>query len=148
MRIDSLPYELLSLTFQRPAGEQIDGKTFPMGIHFLHRDLTGKLVTVVVLMREGNENPGIKQIWSNAPKAEGPEVKPEGVTFNPANLLPRDMKFFMYDGSMTAPPCTENMRYYILREPINISRDQILQFPFKISSRPVQPQNGRPISAN
>lgn len=148
MRIDSLPYELLSLTFQRPAGEQIDGRTFPMGIHFLHRDLNGKLVTVVVLMREGNENPGIKQIWSNAPKSEGPEVKPEGQRFDPANLLPRDMKFFLYDGSLTTPPCTENMRYYILREPINISRDQILQFPFKISSRPVQPQNGRPISAN
>ncbi len=148
MRIDSLPYELISLTFQRPAGEQVDGKTFPMGIHFLHRDLNGKLVTVVVLMREGNENPGIKQIWNSAPKAEGPEVKPDGVTFNPANLLPRDMKFFMYDGSLTTPPCTENMRYYILREPINISRDQILQFPFKLSARPVQPQNGRPISAN
>lgn len=148
MRIDSLPYELISLTFQRPAGEQIDGKTFPMGIHFLHRDLTGKLVTVVVLLREGNENPGIKQIWNSAPKAEGPEVKPDGVTFNAANLLPRDMKFFMYDGSLTTPPCTENMRYYILREPINISRDQILQFPFKLSARPVQPQNGRPISAN
>jgi len=148
MRIDSLPYELVSLTFQRPAGEQIDGKTFPMGIHFLHRDLNGKLVTVVVLMREGNENPGIKQIWANAPKSEGPEVKPEGLRFDPANLLPRDMKFFLYDGSLSTPPCTENMRYYILREPINISRDQILQFPFKISSRPVQPQNGRPISAN
>jgi carbonic anhydrase len=148
MRIDSLPYELLSLTFQRPAGEQIDGKTFPMGIHMLHRDLNGKLVTVVVLMREGNENPGIKQIWSSAPKTEGPEVKPDGLSFNPANLLPRDMKFFTYDGSMTTPPCTENMRYYILREPINISRDQIMQFPFKTSARPVQPQNGRPISAN
>lgn len=148
MRIDSLPYELLSLTFQRPAGEQLDGKTFPMGIHLLHRDLNGKLVTVVVLMREGNENPGIKQIWSSAPKTEGPEVKPDGVSFNPANLLPRDMKFFTYDGSMTTPPCTENMRYYILREPINVSRDQIMQFPFKLNARPVQPQNGRPISAN
>jgi carbonic anhydrase len=148
MRIDSLPYDLISMTFQRPSGEQIDGKSFPMGIHLLHRDLTGKLVTVVVLLREGNENPGIKLLWSHGPTKEGQESKPDGVNFNPANLLPRELKFFTYEGSLTTPPCSENMRYYILREPINVSREQILQFPFKISSRPVQPQNGRPISTN
>ncbi len=148
MRIDSLPYELLSLTFQRPSGEQIDGKPAPMGIHFLHRDLNGKLVTVVVLLKEGNENPGIKQLWSHMPSKEGPEVKPEGVNFNPANLLPREMKFFRYDGSLSTPPCSENMRYYVLKEPINISREQILQFPYKVAARPVQPQNGRPIATN
>lgn len=148
MRIDSLPYDLLSMTFQRPSGEQIDGKSFPMGIHLLHRDLTGKLVTVVVLIREGNENPGIKLLWGHGPTQAGQEAKPDGVNFNPANLLPRELKFFTYDGSLTTPPCSENMRYYILREPINASREQILQFPFKISSRPVQPQNGRPISTN
>jgi carbonic anhydrase len=148
MRIDSLPYDLLSMTFQRPSGEQIHGKSFPMGIHLLHRDLTGKLVTVVVLIREGNENPGIKLLWGHGPTQAGQEAKPDGVNFNPANLLPRELKFFTYDGSLTTPPCSENMRYYILREPINASREQILQFPFKISSRPVQPQNGRPISTN
>ncbi|MEN9768440.1 MAG: Carbonic anhydrase precursor [Pseudomonadota bacterium] len=148
MRIDSLPYELLSLTFQRPSGEQIDGKPAPMGIHFLHRDLNGKMVTVVVLLKEGNENPGIKLLWSHMPGKEGPEVKPEGVTFNPANLLPRDMKFFRYDGSLSTPPCSENMRYYVLKEPVNISREQILQFPYKVAARPVQPQNGRPIATN
>jgi carbonic anhydrase len=148
MRIDSMPYDLISMSFQRPSGEQIDGKSFPMGIHLLHRDKTGKQVTVVVLLREGNENPGIKQLWSHAPAKEGPEVQPEGVNFNPANLLPRELKFFTYDGSLAVPPCSENMRYYVFKEPINISREQIMQYPFKISSRPVQPQNGRPIATN
>ncbi|MEI7784127.1 MAG: carbonic anhydrase family protein [Betaproteobacteria bacterium] len=148
MRIDSMPYDLISLTFQRPSGEQIDGKSFPMGIHMLHRDKSGKLVTVVVLVREGNENPGIKLLWSHAPAKEGPEIQPEGVTFNPANLLPRELNFLTYDGSLTAPPCSENMRYFVLKEPINISREQLMQYPFKISSRPVQPQNGRPIASN
>ena len=148
MRIDSMPFELIGMTFQRPSGEQIDGKSAPMGIHLLHRDKAGKLVTVVILMREGNENPGIKQLWAHAPAKEGPEAKPEGVNFNPANLLPREMKFFHYEGSLPTPPCSENMTYYVLKEPINISREQILQFPFKVASRPVQPQNGRPIATN
>jgi carbonic anhydrase len=148
MRIDSLPYELVSMTFQRPSGEQIDGKPAPMGIHLLHRDLNGKMVTVVVLLKEGNENPGIKLLWSHMPSKEGPEVKPEGVTFNPANFLPREMKFFRYDGSLSTPPCSENMRYYVLKEPVNIAREQILQFPYKVAARPVQPQNGRPIATN
>ena len=148
MRIDSMPYDLISMTFQRPSGEQVDGKSFPMGLHLLHRDKFGKQVTVVVLLREGNENPGIKLLWSHAPAKEGPEVQPDGVSFNPANLLPRELKFFTYEGSLVTPPCSENMRYFVLKEPINISREQIMQYPFKISSRPVQPQNGRPIATN
>lgn len=148
MRIDSMPYDLISMTFQRPSGEQLDGKSFPMGIHLLHRDKAGKQVTLVVLLREGNENPGIKQLWSHAPAKEGPQVQPEGVAFNPANLLPRELNFLTYEGSLTTPPCSENMRYYVIKEPINISREQIMQYPFKISSRPVQPQNGRPIATN
>ena len=148
MRIDSLPYELLSLTFQRPSGEQIDGKPAPMGIHFLHRDLNGKLVTVVVLLKEGNENPGIKQLWSHMPSKEGPEVKPEGVNFNPANLLPREMDFYSYQGSLTTPPCTEGVRFFILKTTVNIAKEQVQAFPFKMNARPVQALNGREILSN
>jgi len=100
------------------------------------------------MLREGNENPGIKTLWTHAPKKESAEVSPEGVTFNPTNLLPREMDFFHYDGSLTTPPCTEKVKFFILKTQVNISKEQVSDFPFKMNARPIQAQNGRPIYTN
>jgi carbonic anhydrase len=77
---------------------------------------------------------------------EGPEVEPDGVIFNPANLLPREYEFYSYEGSLTTPPCTEGVRFFILKAQVNIAKEQVEQFPFKKNARPVQPKNGRAIA--
>ncbi len=148
LRIDSKPYELVQWHFHRPSEEQFDGKPFAMNIHFVHKNDAGDIVVLGVMVKEGNENPGIRTLWSHAPQKEGPAVTPEGVKFNPANLLPREREFFSYQGSLTTPPCTEPIRFFILKTPINMSREQIDQFPFKLNARPVQPLNGRVIESN
>ena len=101
-----------------------------------------------VLLKEGNENAGIKTLWDNLPTAEGAESSPEGVKFNPANLLPREFEFYSYEGSLTTPPCTESVSFFILRTPVNVSSAQVTKFPFKNNARPVQPRNGREIVMN
>jgi carbonic anhydrase len=58
------------------------------------------------------------------------------------------MDFWGYDGSLTTPPCTEGVRYFVLKTPVNIAREQIEQFPFKKNVRPVQPLNSRQIIAS
>ena len=148
IRIDGKPYDLLQFHFHRPSEEHIDGKPSAMVIHFVHKNAEGELAVLGVMLREGNENPGIKTLWTHAPKKEGPEVMPDGVTFNPANLLPREMDFYHYDGSLTTPPCTEKVKFYILKTQTNISKEQISDFPFKMNARPIQPANGRPIYSN
>ncbi len=148
LRIDSMPYDLLQFHFHRPSEETVDGKPSAMVVHFVHKNKEGKLAVLAVLFREGNENPGIKQLWEHAPKKEGPEVAVEGVNFNPANLLPRELEFWSYEGSLTTPPCTEGVKFFILKTPVNIAREQVEQFPFKLNARPVQPLNGRQISAS
>jgi carbonic anhydrase len=146
LRIDSKPFELVQFHFHRPSEEQIDGKPSAMVVHFVHKNEVGRMAVLGVLLKEGNENPGIKTLWANAPLTEGPEVAPEGVMFNPANLLPREYEFYSYEGSLTTPPCTEGVRYFILKSQVNIAREQVEQFPFKKNARPVQPQNGRAIA--
>ena len=147
LRIDGVPHDLLQFHFHRPSEEHIDGKPSAMVIHFVHKNAAGKLAVLGVLLKEGNENPGIKTLWTNAPAAEGPEVVLDDVSFNPGNLLPREFDFFSYEGSLTTPPCTEGVRFFILKTPVNISREQISGFPFKMNARPVQPQNGRIITS-
>ena len=148
IRIDGKPYDLLQFHFHRPSEEHIDGKPSAMVIHFVHKNAEGELAVLGVMLREGNENPGIKTLWTHAPKAEGPEVVPDGVMFNPGNLLPREMDFFHYDGSLTTPPCTEKVKFFILKTQVNVSKEQMAEFPFKMNARPIQPSNGRPIYTN
>jgi carbonic anhydrase len=148
IRIDGKAYDLLQFHFHRPSEEHIDGKPSAMVVHFVHKNLEGELAVLGVMLREGNENPGIKTLWTHAPPKEGPEVVPDGVMFNPANLLPREMDFFHYDGSLTTPPCTEKVKFFILKSQVNISKEQVSDFPFKMNARPIQPANGRPIYSN
>ena len=145
VRIDGVVFELLQFHFHRPSEEQIDGKPMAMVIHFVHKSAAGKLAVLGVLLKEGNENPGIKTLWQYAQPKEAPEMEVPDVTFNPANLLPREMDFFSYDGSLTTPPCTEGVRFFILKSPVNVSREQVTAFPFRANARPVQPLNGRTI---
>ena len=148
IRIDGRAYDLLQFHFHRPSEEHIDGKPSAMVVHFVHKNLEGELAVLGVMLREGNENPGIKTLWTHAPPKEGPEVVPDGVMFNPANLLPREMDFFHYDGSLTTPPCTEKVKFFILKSQVNVSKEQVSEFPFKMNARPIQPPNGRPIYSN
>ena len=148
IRIDGKAYDLLQFHFHRPSEEHINGKPSAMVIHYVHKNDSGDLAVLGVLLQEGNENPGIKTLWSHAPSKEGPEVAPDNVAFNPANLLPREMEFYHYDGSLTTPPCTEKVKFYILKTQVNIGKEQITQFPFKMNARPVQPLNERKIFTN
>ncbi|MFZ2738138.1 MAG: carbonic anhydrase family protein [Burkholderiaceae bacterium] len=148
LRIDSIPHDLLQFHFHRPSEEKIEGQPMAMVLHFVHKNAAGKLAVLGVLLKEGNENPGIKTLWTHLPKSEGAEFSPEGISFNPGNLLPREFDFYSYEGSLTTPPCTEDVSFYILRTPINVSQEQVNQFPFKNNARPVQPRNGREILMN
>jgi carbonic anhydrase len=148
IRIDGKAFDLLQFHFHRPSEEHINGKPSAMVIHFVHKNESGELAVLGVLLQEGNENPGIKTLWSYAPPKEGPEAAPDNVAFNPTNLLPREMEFFHYDGSLTTPPCTEKVKFFILKSQVNISKEQITQFPFKMNARPIQALNDRKILTN
>lgn len=148
LRVDSVPHELLQFHFHRPSEEKINGVPMAMVIHFVHKNAAGKLAVLGVLLREGDENPAIKTLWDNLPTEQDAESSPEGIKFNPASLLPREFEFYSYEGSLTTPPCTESVSFFILRTPVNVSSAQVTAFPFKNNARPVQPRNGREIVMN
>lgn len=148
LRVDSVPHDLLQFHFHRPSEEKIEGRAMAMVVHFVHKSAAGKLAVLGVLLKEGSENPAIKALWANLPAKEGEELSPEGVNFNPASLLPREFEFYSYEGSLTTPPCTEGVSFFILRTPVSVSAEQVKQFPFQQNARPVQSRNGREIVMN
>ena len=148
LTVDGVVYDLLQFHFHRPSEEHVDGKPSAMVAHFVHKSAAGKLAVVSVLLNEGKENPAVRSIWASAPRSEAPEVVVPGVEINPASMLPARLEYYSFEGSLTTPPCTEGVTFYILKMATDVSRAQIDAFPFKLNARPIQPLNGRKITAN
>ena len=61
------------------------------------------------------------------------------------DMLPKNKATYRYTGSLTTPPCSEDVRWFVYVEPIELSRDQIDVFRkiFHENNRPTQPLNNR-----
>jgi carbonic anhydrase len=140
-------YELVSIVFHKPSEEKINGKGHDMAAHLVHKGADGKLAIIVVLLDQGAENPVIKTLWSYLPTAKGKEYAVDSVTFNALGLLPKQKGYYMYAGSLTVPPCTENVTWYVLKTPMEVSADEIARFGrlYPMNARPAQPRNDRDI---
>jgi carbonic anhydrase len=142
-RFDGLEYKLVQFHFHTPSEEKIDSMAQHMVAHFVHRAGDSKLAVVGVLFKLGKENAALKMVFDNLPQKQG--LKFEIKEFNPADLIPADPTYFSYLGSLTTPPCTEDVKWNVMRTPIEISYAQLAAFKklYKMNARPVQPLNGR-----
>jgi carbonic anhydrase len=138
-------YQLTQFHFHRPSEEYIHGKAYDMVIHLMHQASDGTLAGVAVLLQPGSANSTIQQIWEHMPKTEGKEQEIPGLEINPAGLLPHDLAYYTYTGSLTAPPCSEGVTWFVLKSPLDISREEIDAFAklYPHDVRPLQPLNGR-----
>lgn len=138
-------YELTQFHFHRPSEEYIHGKRYDMVAHLVHEASDGKSAVVAVLLKAGSPNPTVQQLWEYMPKTSGKEQEIPGVQVNPAGLLPHNTAYYTYMGSLTAPPCTEGVTWFVLKNPVDVSADQISAFArlYPHDVRPLQPLNGR-----
>ncbi len=138
-------YLLTQFHFHRPSEEHIHGKPYDMALHLMHQSEDGKVAGVAVLLKAGGANATVREIWKHMPKSKGKEEDIAGVEINPAGMLPPDAAYYMYVGSLTAPPCTEDVTWYVLKAPVDISAEQIKAFArlYQHDVRPIQPLNGR-----
>jgi carbonic anhydrase len=139
-------FELEQLHFHAPSEHTIVGQHFPLEMHLVHRAKDGTSGVVAVFINEGEHNKAFDPIWSNLPDANRPKQDVE-ITIDASLLLPKDTNYYLYDGSFTTPPCTEQVKWVILANPVNLSKQQIAQFGAIIhdNNRPLQPLNGRQV---
>lgn len=138
-------YELIQFHFHRPSEERVNGKAFDMVIHLVHKSEDNKLAVVAVLLKEGKNHPLVQTIWNNLPLEKNDEVTPPSVIVDVAQLLPEDRSYYTYMGSLTTPPCSEGVLWLVLKEPQQISSEQLAIFErlYKNNARPVQPSFDR-----
>jgi carbonic anhydrase len=148
MTVGEKRYQLTQFHFHHPSEETINGKAYAMEVHFMHQASNGAIVGVTVFVKQGKGNATVHQLWDHMPMTESKEIEIAGVEINPAKLLPRNTAYYQYIGSVTAPPCTEGVTWYVLKTPIEISAEQIEAFAklYTHDARPVQPLNGRVVT--
>jgi carbonic anhydrase len=138
-------YELTQFHFHRPSEETIHGKRYDMVLHLMHASSDGKVAAVAILLKAGHANSTIQKLWQYMPKIAGPLQEIAGVDINPATLLPNDTAYYTYEGSQTAPPCTEGVTWFVIKAQMEISAEEINAFAdlYPNDVRPLQPLNGR-----
>jgi carbonic anhydrase len=140
-------YELQQGHFHSPSEHTVGGQTYPMEIHLVHLAEDGQIAVVGVMVEEGEENPMLNRIWSFMPEQVGESTQSPLTVFE-AGVLPPTRNYFTYDGSLTTPPCTEGIQWFVLRDPLSASAGQIARFKERVGSRtnrPTQPHNARMI---
>jgi carbonic anhydrase len=141
--------QLLQFHFHAPSEEKINGKAYPLVAHLVHKDAEGHLAVVGVLFKVGKTNPALAKVFAVMPAQAGDKA-PLAKPFDAAWLLPANRSYWAFMGSLTTPPCSEGVRWQVLKTPVELSRAQLEAFRklYPMNARPVQPLNGRKVESN
>ena len=133
-------FDLAQFHFHAPSEHRVGGRSYEMELHLVHKAADGGLAVLGVFLTRGPSSTALAPIF-NALPAAGNMAKAElPASFNPDDFLPRNRKHFSYAGSLTTPPCSEGVRWFVLEEPVAVADDHLARFaqliPF--NARPVQ----------
>lgn len=145
LNIDNKTFYLHQFHIHSPSENTIKGESFPMEIHLVHASAQGELAVVALMFKEGKENAALKHIWDVLPKKVGEVrlLKDEQVA---QMYLPSKLDYYRFSGSLTTPPCTEGVRWVVIKDIQHVSKQQIAAFSTLLghpNNRPVQPLGAR-----
>jgi carbonic anhydrase len=144
-------YNLVEFEFRHPGEETVKGKFSDMSAHLVHRSADGKIAILAVRLLENQNFPNalLAALWKHLPTTAGKSEKVAEM-INPGGLLPADRGYWTYMGSLTTPPCTEGVRWFVFEQQVTLSRDQLRAFAniYKMNTREIQDPHGRRIEAN
>ncbi|MBF8450563.1 carbonic anhydrase [Aeromonas dhakensis] len=145
LELDGMHFELKQFHFHAPSENLIEGKPYPLEGHLVHANDQGELAVVAVMFEPGKANGALSQVWQSLPAKAGEqhELK-QPVSAEP--LLPAKRDYYRFSGSLTTPPCSEGVRWLVMKQPVQVSEAQIDTFKAVMhhpNNRPVQPLHGR-----
>ncbi|XP_054794633.1 alpha carbonic anhydrase 1, chloroplastic [Prosopis cineraria] len=157
LRIDGQKFYLKQMHWHSPSEHRVNGKKMDAELHLVHQNEEGSFAVVGVLYKLGDSDPVISKLEKKLVElAKESSAGYDGAhidlgTFDVRHMKRRSRTYYRYVGSLTTPPCKENVTWSILGKVRSISTEQIhlLKAPlspqFKNNARPVQPLDGRKI---
>jgi len=145
VRLNGKTYTLLQFHYHAPSEHTFNGEHFPLEVHFVHKYADDDLAVLGVMFVEGDENAFLKEYLDIIPAKKG-EVKSDRL-IELLGLFPQNKSYFNYSGSLTTPPCSEVVNWYVLQHPVEASKEQLVRFATILNNnyRPVQPLNERKV---
>ncbi|MCU7837258.1 MAG: carbonic anhydrase family protein [gamma proteobacterium symbiont of Taylorina sp.] len=146
IKVDDKQFSLKQFHFHTPGENRVNGKSYPLEVHFVHVSDDNELAVVALLYQPGMTNRTLEPLLKKIPMNAG-ESKRLGA--KDVELFERSKtikNYARYNGSLTTPPCTEGVRWIVMRAMPSISRQQLDVFQRALkhpNNRPVQPLNAR-----
>ncbi len=147
LSVDGITFELKQFHFHTPSENHIDGKSFPLEAHFVHLDKEGNIAVLALMFEEGEENKALSKVWKKMPK-DANEKSALVLSDISKALLPENRDYYRFNGSLTTPPCSEGVRWLVLKTPVSVSKAQVEAFLHTMhhpNNRPIQAKNARMI---
>jgi carbonic anhydrase len=147
IQVDGKAFELLQFHFHSPSENHINGKSYPLEAHFVHKDQEGSLAVLTLMYTEGAMSHELEKAWKVMPHEAG-EKAAASPAINAKALLPKSLDYYRFNGSLTTPPCSEGVRWLVLKTHSTASKQQIEAFQHVMhhpNNRPLQPVNARVI---
>ncbi len=119
-------YELKQIHFHEPSEHTINGIRYPLEMHLVHISKDNKIAVSAVLAKEGESSDPYTFLERYLPVNIG-ETKPIDTKFDLNTSLPADKGYYTYSGSLTTPPCTQDVTWNVYKTPITISVNQVKQ---------------------
>jgi carbonic anhydrase len=144
LTIGAKKYNLLEFHYHAQSEHQINGQNYPLEVHFVHAASLTDLAVVGVLFEVGEENELLKRFLDKFPIEKG-VYNDSTSSFDLISLLPENKSFYHYRGSLTTPPCSETVSWYVLKNTVTASEAQLTLFAgiLRNNYRYVQSLNGR-----
>lgn len=147
IKIDDIQFNLLQFHFHAPSENHINGKSYPLEAHLVHADKEGNLAVIAVMFEEGKKNSGLESAWSKMPEQAGDKHDLKTAA-DANNILPANKDYYRFNGSLTTPPCSEGVRWFVMKEAASASKEQIASFEHVMhhqNNRPIQATHSRPL---
>jgi carbonic anhydrase len=143
-------YYLKQIHFHEPSEHKINGLIYPIEMHLVHVSKSGKITVLGVLGEEGEESQLFEFFESFLPLKSGTK-KDIHQKIDLSDLFLNEKHYYTYSGSLTTPPCTENVNWVVFKEPIILSVEEVLKLKGNMplnNYRNEQPLNGRVVKYN
>ena len=145
VEIDGNLFTLKQFHFHSPSEHAINGHATALEAHFVHQDAKGHYLVISVMSDIGAADPMLASLWTYLPSDPGQPVPLPDLLINAQDLMPGTEDFYVYSGSLTTPPCTEEVTWMVFSSPLTVSAEQADAFQRLIgpNARPLQPAHGR-----
>jgi len=134
-RLDGKAYELSQIHFHIASEHRVQGRGYDMEMHLVHSSADGEIAVIGVFLTRGDSSGSLAPIFNSLPEI-GAELNTReelADAFDPLSFLPAGQKHYRYLGSLTTPPCTEGVKWVVMREPVSVLDKDMAQFAARIS---------------